>query len=234
MFLQTAKSGDSQFNSLLQLPSLLSYLIRAQHLTDCSLGNTELDWLFSTEIFFITTLHRPNGKHRFQQYHYCCVFTDPLLGNGFFCCCVRVHFRGNLITEPLPSNELFRLTGVMSQYSKFIVFFAFTLSRWGTNAANLCRIWRAHTDGYDDTSWGITLCVPLKFSSAWYLLHSGFCMAYFSALKMEATYTPETSVDIQWTTRRYIPEDRTLIVRLIRSQLLLLQKSPISAVELEQ
>jgi hypothetical protein len=31
-------------------------------------------------------------------------------------CCLRVHFRGNLFTEPLPSNELLQLSGVMSQY----------------------------------------------------------------------------------------------------------------------
>jgi hypothetical protein len=51
-----------------------------------------------------------------QQYLYCCMFTDLLLINGFFYCCVRVHFRGNLFIEPLPINELFRVTGVMSQY----------------------------------------------------------------------------------------------------------------------
>jgi hypothetical protein len=28
----------------------------------------------------------------------------------------RVRFQGNVFTEPLPSNELFRLSGVMSQY----------------------------------------------------------------------------------------------------------------------
>jgi hypothetical protein len=55
---------------------------------------------FSTGLFFITTLHGPNRKHRFQ-YPYCCVVTDPLLRNGFFYRCVRVHFRGNLFTEPL-------------------------------------------------------------------------------------------------------------------------------------
>jgi hypothetical protein len=36
--------------------------------TNCSLGTPELDSLFSTELFFITTLHGPNRKHRFQQY----------------------------------------------------------------------------------------------------------------------------------------------------------------------
>jgi hypothetical protein len=30
-------------------------------------------------------------------------------------------------------------------------------------------------------------------------------------MKMEATYSSETSVDFQWTTQRYFPEDRTLV-----------------------
>jgi hypothetical protein len=32
----------------------------------------------------------------------------------------------------------------------------------------------------------------------------------FSIMKMQATCFCETSVDFQWTTRYYIPEDRTL------------------------
>jgi hypothetical protein len=36
------------------------------------------------------------------------------------------------------------------------------------------------------------------------------CLAYSSTLKIEATCSSETSVDFQWTTRRYIPENRTL------------------------
>jgi hypothetical protein len=39
-----------------------------------------------------------------------------------------------------------------------------------------------------------------------------FCMAYFSALKMEAVCSSETSVDFQWTTQHDIPEDRTLFI----------------------
>jgi hypothetical protein len=35
----------------------------------------------------------------------------------------HVHFRENMFTEPLPSNELFRLSGVMSQYIDFMYFF---------------------------------------------------------------------------------------------------------------
>jgi hypothetical protein len=45
------------------------------------------------------------------------VFTDPLLRNGFFCCCMGVHFRGNPFAELLCSNELFRLSSVMSHGS---------------------------------------------------------------------------------------------------------------------
>jgi hypothetical protein len=36
------------------------------------------------------------------------------------------------------------------------------------------------------------------------------CLAYSLRLKMEATCSSETSNDFQRTTRRYIPEDRTL------------------------
>jgi hypothetical protein len=35
-------------------------------------------------------------------------------------------------------------------------------------------------------------------------------LAYSSTLKMEVTCSSETSVDFQRTTRRYIPEERTL------------------------
>jgi hypothetical protein len=37
-----------------------------------------------------------------------------------------------------------------------------------------------------------------------------YCSAYSSTLKMEAICSSETSVHIQRTTRRYIPEDSTL------------------------
>jgi hypothetical protein len=60
-----------------QLPS-------SQLSTNCSHGTSELDWLV-----FITTLHGPNRKHRSQQ---------------FLNCCLRIRCRGNLFTEPLPSN----------------------------------------------------------------------------------------------------------------------------------
>jgi hypothetical protein len=59
--------------------------------------------------------------------------------------------------------------------------------------------------------WDITpcsssnVCMPPAFTLV-------SCSAYSSALKMEAIYSSETSVDIQRTTRRYIPEDSTFLV----------------------
>jgi hypothetical protein len=35
------------------------------------------------------------------------------------------------------------------------------------------------------------------------------CSAYSSTLKMQTKSYSETSVDFQWTTRRYIPQDNT-------------------------
>jgi hypothetical protein len=32
------------------------------------------------------------------------LFTDPLLRNGLFYCCVRIRSPGNVFTEPLPRN----------------------------------------------------------------------------------------------------------------------------------
>jgi hypothetical protein len=43
-----------------------------------------------------------------------------------------------------------------------------------------------------------------------------YCFVYYSTLKMEATYSSETSVDLQWTTRRYIREDRTILLNISR------------------
>jgi hypothetical protein len=37
------------------------------------------------------------------------------------------------------------------------------------------------------------------------------CLAY-SSLKMEATYSSETSFGLKWTTRRYDLEDRSLLL----------------------
>jgi hypothetical protein len=51
--------------------------------------SSTLDCQFSA-YSHITTLHRPDSKQGFQQYPYCYVFTEPLLRNGFFFCCVHV------------------------------------------------------------------------------------------------------------------------------------------------
>jgi hypothetical protein len=81
------------------------------------------------EIFVIQLRGGPHRKHRFL---YCCVlihccrnmFTAPLSSNACgadhrkHCSSIvaLVRFRGNVLTEPLPSNELFPLSYVMSQH----------------------------------------------------------------------------------------------------------------------
>jgi hypothetical protein len=50
---------------------------------------------------------------------------------------MRVHFRGNLFTEPLPSNKLFRLSGVMSQYSPYYERFEIVMAV----AVNVAVLW---------------------------------------------------------------------------------------------
>jgi hypothetical protein len=40
------------------------------------------------------------------------------------------------------------------------------------------------------------------------------CLAFSSTLKMEATWSSEMSVDFQWTTQRYILEDRNSSVEI--------------------
>jgi hypothetical protein len=57
--------------------------------------------------------------------------------------------------------------------------------------------------------WDITPCNSLKVNRR---LPSASYWAYSSGLKMEATYSSETSVDFQRTMRRYIPEHRILHV----------------------
>jgi hypothetical protein len=59
--------------------------------------------------------------------------------------------------------------------------------------------------------WDITPCRPLKVNvrqATCFTLVS--CLAYSSTVKMEAKCSSETSVDIQRTTRCYIPEDGIL------------------------
>jgi hypothetical protein len=51
----------------------------------------------------------------------------------------------------------------------------------------------------------------MNVTPTWKLsLLPAFTLAYSLNLKTEATFSPETSVDFQRITRRYIPEDRTL------------------------
>jgi hypothetical protein len=51
------------------------------------------------------------------------------------------------------------------------------------------------------------ILLELLFATCFILVS---CLTYYSTMKMEDKCSSETSVDFQWTTRRYIPVDRTL------------------------
>jgi hypothetical protein len=48
----------------------------------------------------------------------------------------RVRYRGDVFTEPLPNNKLFRLSGVMSQYEGEVK----NMEAYGANDDTSCRI----------------------------------------------------------------------------------------------
>jgi hypothetical protein len=50
----------------------------------------------------------------------------------------------------------------------------------------------------------------MKQGSAYYLLHGGFLLGLFFNPEVGGDMFPEMSVDFQWTTWCYIPDDRTL------------------------
>jgi hypothetical protein len=59
--------------------------------------------LLASVVLFITPMHGPSRKHRFQQYFYCSM---------------RIRYRGNVFTEPLPTNGMirhFRATNASTQ-----------------------------------------------------------------------------------------------------------------------
>jgi hypothetical protein len=89
------------------------------------------------------------------------------------------------------------------------------------------RIWGSHNGGYlliwssgvqcsvvrwksTDVRWNLSCSDPLD---VWVTLVS--FLAYFSTLKMGETISSKTSTDFQQITRRYIPEDRTILVLLL-------------------
>jgi hypothetical protein len=53
---------------------------------------------------------------------------------------MRVHFRGDVFTEPLSSNELFRLSGVMSQYVYSITVSWYEEDEWDRFSFSLIRV----------------------------------------------------------------------------------------------
>jgi hypothetical protein len=55
--------------------------------------------------------------------------------------------------------------------------------------------------------WYITPCIPLKVIRRLKQVVAVSCLAYSSTLKMDVTFSSETSVDFQRTTLSYIPEN---------------------------
>jgi hypothetical protein len=118
----TAAHSESSLHSLVPfLPFLLNFS------ANCQLRNsTQFCLHVAWDPRYITS----GGPRRKHSFLYCCVliyccrdvFTATLLsnervadrrkqGSTLF---ARVRFRGNVFTAPLPSNKLFRLSGVMS------------------------------------------------------------------------------------------------------------------------
>jgi hypothetical protein len=87
--------------------------------------------------------------------------------------------------------------------------------------SQLCMIWGSDSGGYEEFyllwfRWksadvsgehAVSILRPFK-SPTCYLLSLVCCLVYSSILKMDATCSSEASVEIQRTTRRYIPEDK--------------------------
>jgi hypothetical protein len=92
-----------------------------------------------------------------------------------------------------------------------------------------CRIWGSHSGSYEEyylvgynavqsiesqltfrrNMWPLSSrCKNKPSKKPAFTLVS--CSAHFSTLKVEAICSSETSVDFQWTERRYIPQDSTL------------------------
>jgi hypothetical protein len=61
----------------------------------------------------------------------------------------------------------------------------------------------------------LSLTGNLHFLATCFMLVS--CLAYSSTLKIEDTYSAETSAEFQRTTQRYIPEDSILYMQYLVS-----------------
>jgi hypothetical protein len=100
---------------------------RAQLSTECSLGTPELD--YSQQNSSLSPLCTERIENTVPNNTPIVVFSDLLLRNGCFYSCVLVHFRRNLLTESLLSNE--RLLGL--RYSGFQASCQFSPTRGGSH-----------------------------------------------------------------------------------------------------
>jgi hypothetical protein len=69
-----------------------------------------------------------------------------------------------------------------------------------------CRIWGYRSGGHEEF---YLLGYNTEYP-AYYLLHAGFLLGLLFDPEDRGTCSSVTSVDLRWTTRRYVPEDRTL------------------------
>jgi hypothetical protein len=82
----------------------------------------------------------------------------------------------------------------------------------------LCRIWGSHSGNYEEFHFlGYNAVKSVKvnrrFGGTCFTLV--FCLAHSSTLKMERHVPPKRHFTFQRTTRRYIPEDRTLVPHIV-------------------
>jgi hypothetical protein len=90
--------------------------------------------------------------------------------------------------------------------------FGSTPSGNSLNCRTVCKIWGSHSDGYEESFFLRYNAMQSIESQATLrrLCMLVSCLVYCSTLNMDAICSPETSVDFQRITPRYVPEDRTI------------------------
>jgi hypothetical protein len=127
------------------------------------------------------------------------------------------------IPGTLYRSRLFTFTAFPIHYLLLSIQPLDVLIVWVTDGPH--RIWGSHSGGYEEfclqryrTAYSVesgqrfqtkmSSPFPALLAIFYILVH---CLAYFSVLNMEWIYSSETSVNIQRTTRSYIPEDISVL-----------------------
>jgi hypothetical protein len=96
---------------------------------------------------------------------------------------------------------LLKFDRVSEEYVASTIFRVLVLTLGQLNPVHKCRIWGSNSDGYEAAA------STAVIGTCFFPVSS---LAYSFTLKMEVSYSSETSVDFQRTIRHCIPEDRTL------------------------